>query len=51
MQREANVMTTPAAAPSTADALWFKDAVIYQVHVRAYCDGNGDGVGDFIGLT
>ncbi len=30
---------------------WYKDAVIYEVHVRAYCDGNGDGIGDFIGLT
>ena len=30
---------------------WYKDAVIYEVHVRAYCDGNGDGIGDFQGLT
>src|SRR5262245_55424035 len=30
---------------------WYKDAVIYEVHVRAYCDGNGDGIGDIIGLT
>ena len=30
---------------------WYKDAVIYEVHVRAYSDGNGDGIGDFIGLT
>src|ERR1700747_564942 len=29
---------------------WYKDAVIYEVHVRAFCDGNGDGVGDFQGL-
>src|ERR1700744_4995732 len=32
------------------DPLWFKDAIIYQMHVRAFCDGNGDGVGDFRGL-
>ena len=32
------------------DPLWFKDAVIYQMHVRAFADGNGDGVGDFRGL-
>ena len=31
--------------------LWYKDAVIYQLHVRAFCDSNGDGVGDFTGLT
>ncbi len=30
---------------------WYKDAVIYEVHVRAYADSNGDGVGDFRGLT
>jgi len=33
------------------DPLWFKDAIIYQLHVRAYCDSNGDGVGDFRGLA
>ena len=31
--------------------LWYKDAVIYELHVRAFCDGNGDGIGDFPGLT
>jgi maltose alpha-D-glucosyltransferase/alpha-amylase len=30
---------------------WYKDAVIYEAHVRAFCDGNGDGIGDFQGLT
>jgi maltose alpha-D-glucosyltransferase/alpha-amylase len=34
-----------------SDPLWYKDAVIYEVHVRAFEDGNGDGVGDFAGLT
>jgi maltose alpha-D-glucosyltransferase/alpha-amylase len=34
------------------DALdWYKDAVIYQLHVRAFADSNGDGSGDFRGLT
>ncbi|HWC96975.1 MAG TPA: maltose alpha-D-glucosyltransferase [Candidatus Sulfopaludibacter sp.] len=33
------------------DPLWYKDAVIYEVHVRAFSDGNGDGMGDFAGLT
>jgi maltose alpha-D-glucosyltransferase/alpha-amylase len=33
------------------DKLWYKDAVIYQAHVRAFLDSNGDGVGDFGGLT
>jgi len=34
-----------------ADPLWYKDAVIYQVHVRAFHDANGDGIGDFRGLA
>jgi maltose alpha-D-glucosyltransferase/alpha-amylase len=33
------------------DKLWFKDAVIYQVHVKAFFDANDDGIGDFRGLT
>ena len=32
------------------DPLWYKDAVIYQMHVKSYFDGNNDGVGDFPGL-
>ena len=30
--------------------LWYKDAIIYQLHVRAFYDSNGDGIGDFRGL-
>jgi maltose alpha-D-glucosyltransferase / alpha-amylase len=33
------------------DALWYKDAIIYQVHVRTFQDSNGDGIGDFRGLA
>ena len=32
------------------DPLWYKDAIFYELHVKAFCDGNGDGVGDFHGL-
>ena len=32
------------------DPLWFKDAVIYELSVRAFCDSNADGIGDFQGL-
>jgi maltose alpha-D-glucosyltransferase/alpha-amylase len=32
------------------DPLWYKDAIIYEVHARAYYDENGDGMGDFAGL-
>ena len=31
--------------------LWYKDAVIYEVHVRAFADSSDDGIGDFPGLT
>ncbi len=30
--------------------LWYKDAIFYELHVKAFQDGNGDGVGDFRGL-
>lgn len=33
------------------NSLWFKDAIIYEVPVRAFADSNGDGIGDFRGLT
>jgi maltose alpha-D-glucosyltransferase/alpha-amylase len=32
------------------DPLWYKDAVIYQLHVKSFYDANGDGIGDFVGL-
>ena len=32
------------------DPLWYKDAVIYELHVKTFHDSNGDGVGDFRGL-
>lgn len=45
--------TAPAAASDIAEdrkPLWFKDAVIYQLHVKAFYDSNGDGIGDLRGL-
>ena len=33
------------------DLHWYKDAIIYELHIKAFCDGNGDGIGDFKGLT
>ncbi|MBA4244271.1 MAG: hypothetical protein C0452_10155, partial [Pseudomonas sp.] len=32
------------------DPQWYKDAVIYQVHVKSFFDANNDGIGDFQGL-
>ncbi len=35
---------------SASDPLWYKDAVIYELHVKAFYDSNNDGIGDFPGL-
>ncbi|HVW83408.1 MAG TPA: maltose alpha-D-glucosyltransferase [Bryobacteraceae bacterium] len=35
---------------STSDPLWFKDAIIYELHVKAFADSNADGIGDLQGL-
>ncbi len=35
---------------SATDPYWYKDAIIYELHVRAFADSNGDGIGDFPGL-
>src|SRR5437667_2977859 len=35
---------------SVADPLWYKDAVIYELHVKTFCDSDGDGMWDFRGL-
>lgn len=44
--------TEPTPAPTWVDdPLWFKDAIIYELHVKAFCDSAGDGIGDFRGLT
>ncbi|MFP4435775.1 MAG: maltose alpha-D-glucosyltransferase [Chloroflexaceae bacterium] len=40
-----------SAAGTGRDGHWYKDAIIYEVHVRAFHDSNEDGIGDFCGLT
>ncbi len=35
---------------SASNPLWFKDAILYELHVRTFADGNADGIGDFTGL-
>jgi maltose alpha-D-glucosyltransferase/alpha-amylase len=37
-------------AKTAADQLWYKDAIIYQLHVKSFFDSNNDGIGDFPGL-
>jgi maltose alpha-D-glucosyltransferase / alpha-amylase len=44
----ADIRTAPRLE---SDELWFKDAIIYQLHVKAFADSNNDGIGDFVGLT
>ena len=39
-----------STAPLEKDPLWYKNGVIYQGHVRAFCDSDGNGIGDFRGL-
>ena len=55
MSRASRPRTRSAArverAPLEDDPLWYKDAIIYEVHVRSFLDGDGDGAGDFRGLT
>jgi maltose alpha-D-glucosyltransferase/alpha-amylase len=47
-----DVRLQPGILPAeVSDPLWYRDAVIYELHVKAYADGNGDGIGDFKGLT
>ena len=51
-----NVTAPVEAAPQAPiggkdDPLWYKDAVIYQVHVKSFFDSNNDGIGDFQGVT
>jgi len=47
-----DVVADIRAAPKLErDELWFKDAIIYQLHVKAFADSNSDGIGDFAGLT
>ncbi len=45
-------LSRPAPAPAaiSEDELWYKDAIIYQVHVKSFFDSNNDGIGDFPGL-
>src|ERR1035441_11006008 len=42
--------STRAAEAQVRDPLWFKDAVIYQLHLKSFFDANNDGIGDFPGL-
>jgi len=49
--QNADASADNARATFANDAQWYKDAVIYQVHVKSYFDANNDGIGDFAGLV
>ena len=53
MNEAESVALDPAtlSTPNADDALWYKDAVIYQLNVKSFFDSNDDGIGDFPGLT
>src|SRR5947209_4171403 len=44
---EAPLQRTETLVP---DSLWYKDAIIYQLHIKSFFDSNNDGIGDFPGL-
>jgi maltose alpha-D-glucosyltransferase/alpha-amylase len=43
--------TAQSSVQVESDPLWYKDAIIYQMHVKAFLDTTDDGIGDFAGLT
>ena len=52
-----SISTTPLICLTTqkntdihSNLRWYKDAIIYELHIKAFRDGNGDGIGDFEGL-
>ncbi len=48
---DTTLISQPKPQPLAADPLWYKDAIIYQLHVKAFFDSTDDGIGDFQGLT
>jgi alpha-amylase len=42
---------TLVSNPSASTQSWWRNTVFYEIFVRSYCDSNGDGIGDFNGLT
>ena len=46
-----NLSAQPNREGLDQDPFWYKSGVIYELHVRAFCDSDGNGIGDFQGLT
>ena len=49
-QQGASPATPATPVLMAGDPLWYKDAIIYELHVRTFYDSDGDGIGDFRGL-
>ena len=47
----APITAAASGASAPGDALWFKDTIVYQLHIKAFFDSNNDGIGDLRGLT
>jgi maltose alpha-D-glucosyltransferase/alpha-amylase len=45
------ITASPPRQGLDADPFWYKTGVIYELHVRAFCDSDANGIGDFRGLT
>jgi alpha-glucosidase len=43
-------MSTPEVAEQDVARAWWRDAVVYQIYIRSFADGNGDGIGDIAGI-
>jgi maltose alpha-D-glucosyltransferase / alpha-amylase len=50
MSAQMTTLRKPKIPGSASDPFWYKDAIIYELHVRAFSDSNNDGIGDFRGL-
>lgn len=46
-----DMLQNPNGQQTDQNLLWYKDSIIYQLHVKSFYDSNGDGIGDFRGLT
>jgi len=44
-----SIDTSVLTITEAGDELWYKDAIIYQLHVKAFADSNNDGIGDLPG--
>ncbi|WP_230532777.1 maltose alpha-D-glucosyltransferase [Microvirga roseola] len=50
MLKKNDAVPTKSGEAAGRDPLWYKDAIIYQLHVKSFFDANNDGIGDFAGL-